>query len=296
MAPDAGTSPQLTPSRKRRTLEDVRRELDAEYPPPQPVRALPRRADLDHDEGAAEEIALEPGRRTNADRHLPAPVRATPWRGYVTAGAIGCIIGQLLILGSFAVARYGTDIIDAQAPPSGPRLTAPLLRVDAEAPAAPSASISPAASRLEVATPDAMGAPADAIVPTAEGVAPTASPARPAASLAADRTSVESQRGSVRRSPPPPPQLRRPLRGLDDWVESQARLRSALREWVAMSSRADIEVHVTDAEVILGADGWTAKTRLPMTSRAGVVVREQRWELGPDGWSIVEDREVERHP
>ena len=46
--------------------------------------------------------------------------------------------------------------------------------------------------------------------------------------------------------------------------------------------------------VILGAAGSTAKTRVPATSRAGVVVREQRWELGSDGWTLVDDREIER--
>jgi hypothetical protein len=45
--------------------------------------------------------------------------------------------------------------------------------------------------------------------------------------------------------------------------------------------------------VILGADGWTAKTRVPMRSRARLVIREQRWERGSNGWNIVEDREVD---
>jgi hypothetical protein len=84
-----------------------------------------------------------------------------------------------------------------------------------------------------------------------------------------------------------------PLPGPIDWAESQAALRSALLEWIAMSSRADVQAHAAEAEVILGADGWTAKTRVPMTSRVGTVVREQRWELSAKGWSLVDDREID---
>lgn len=91
-----------------------------------------------------------------------------------------------------------------------------------------------------------------------------------------------------------PPAPRRPLAGPGDWVQSQALLRSALSEWIALSGRSDAETGIADAEVILGADGSTAKTRVPVTSRAAVVVREQRWELGSGGWILVDEREIER--
>jgi hypothetical protein len=81
--------------------------------------------------------------------------------------------------------------------------------------------------------------------------------------------------------------------GPGDWVESQAQLRSALSEWLALSERGG-ETDASDAEVILGADGRTAKTRVPMRSRTRAFVREQRWERGANGWNIVEDREVGR--
>lgn len=92
----------------------------------------------------------------------------------------------------------------------------------------------------------------------------------------------------------PTPALRGPLVGPDEWVELQAQLRSALSEWVEMSTRADVDPHLDDAEVILGADGATAKTRVPMTARGRTTVREQRWERGPSGWTIVDDRDAER--
>lgn len=71
-------------------------------------------------------------------------------------------------------------------------------------------------------------------------------------------------------------------------------MRSALGEWISMSSRPGVQPHLADAEVILGADGWTAKTRVPMTTAAGAVTREQLWQLDAKGWGLVEDRAIER--
>jgi len=128
--------------------------------------------------------------------------------------------------------------------------------------------------------------------------APIALPAPPAPRVAAERDGPESPPRAVVREPPSVTSARPrpPLPGPIDWGELQASLRSALREWIAASSRADVQAHLADAEVILGADGWTAKTRVPMTSRAGAVLREQRWALGANGWSLLDDRELQRRP
>lgn len=280
MAPNAATPAGQAPRRK--TLEDIRRELDAEFPVPPGVPTGRGRIDLDD-----EDLAVAPPRTIAVERSRPAPVRAVPWRGYVMAGAIGCIIGQLLILASFAATRYGDDIARVWAVVSAPRPSAPVVQADDTA--AVPASISPAASPPDVASSAAVAAETDE-VPT---VAP---PAPVAASLAVEPQGRESTARRPVNQPPSsgPPAPQRPLPGPGDWVESQALLRSALSEWVALSSRSDVQARLADVEVILGADGSTAKTRVPVTSRAGVVVREQRWELGSEGWSLVDDREIER--
>jgi len=278
MAPNAATPAGETPHRK--TLEDIRRELDAEFP------ASPGsdgRAGVDHDDV---ERVVAPPRSVPVQHPGPATVGATPWRGYVIAGIIGCIIGQFLILASFAATRYGDDITRVWAVASASRPSAPVPQADDTA--APPASPSPAASVPEAAPSHAVPAEADE-PPT---IAP---PATVAASLGVEpKEASTARRPDVQRPPSPPPAPRRPLAGPGDWVESQALLRSALSEWLVLSGRSDVEARVADAEVVLGADGSTAKTRVPVTSRGAVVLREQRWELGPGGWIIVDDREIER--
>jgi hypothetical protein len=44
--------------------------------------------------------------------------------------------------------------------------------------------------------------------------------------------------------------------------------------------------------IVLSPDGRTAKTYVSMVSPVGLVPREQRWELGPRGWSLVDDRQA----
>jgi hypothetical protein len=44
--------------------------------------------------------------------------------------------------------------------------------------------------------------------------------------------------------------------------------------------------------IVLNADGRTAKTYVSMVSPVGLIPREQRWELGPGGWNLVDDRQA----
>ena len=78
-----------------------------------------------------------------------------------------------------------------------------------------------------------------------------------------------------------------------DWV-TRDEVRAALREWLIRSGRSGADALTSDTIVILGADGQTAKTHVPMRSAGGIVVYEQRWTRKANGWSLVEDREMWR--
>ena len=268
---------------RRKTLEDIRRELDAEFPASPGIPA--GRARIDLDDVVEPAVAAPPS--VALERPRAAAARAAPWRGHVIAGAIGCIVGQLLILASFAATRYADDIVRVWAVVSASRPGAPVVQADDTPPAL--ASTPPAGS-----PPDVASSP---VVPAEPVEAPTITPpAAVAASLVLEpRGRAPTARRPATQGPPSaPPAPRRPLAGPGDWVQSQALLRSALSEWIALSGRSDVETGIADAEVILGADGSTAKTRVPVTSRAAVVVREQRWELGSDGWILVDERDIDR--
>ena len=85
----------------------------------------------------------------------------------------------------------------------------------------------------------------------------------------------------------------RPRDGGQDWVKAQDSVRAALIEWLAASGRLDDSL-TPDIVVILGGDGQTARTVVPIRSGGGVILREQRWERAPDGWRITAEREVPR--
>lgn len=367
MAPDAGT-----PSRhesRRKTLDDIRREIEAEYCPPalsddaaDSTPAARRAREIDEDADLDDELLL---------RRLTAPERASDWRGYVMAGVIGCIAGQLIILGYVAVARYGGDLAKLRESFSMPRLSAPLMRTDdtalsasvrretvatpdARSPAEPVVPAGPGSAAGAVGTSDtatareeapASGAVSDrdpassppvaavpapgtdslprvaatpppavpatppaAVpatpappVPAASAAAVTPAPSVPAPLAPATRVREERSEGSprpavVRQVPPqvaPSPETSPPrsLLGPDNWVESQAQLRAALGEWLTLWERGG-DAEVSEAEVVLGADGRTAKTLVPTRSGNRIVFREQRWERGRQGWTIVAEREV----
>jgi hypothetical protein len=257
---------------RRKTLEDIRREIEAEY-------ALPPEAD---------EIPVQQTRETAGDQgegsHRPGT-----WRSYLTAALIGCVTGQALILAYFVAALYARD---ARAPRSvasppvrgAPPSLQPNASIRLEAPTAPTAEVAADAARAD-------GAP--------DTVTSAAPPASSHPGLDDDRSAREAGPRVVVRQPPsvtPPAPPRRPLVGPDNWVESQAQVRSALAEWLAIWSSGDVERQVSEAEVILGADGWTAKTRVPIMTGAGGVMREQHWERSVDGWKVVENRDLGRAP
>jgi hypothetical protein len=83
------------------------------------------------------------------------------------------------------------------------------------------------------------------------------------------------------------------LPGPGDWVESQSQLRAALKEWLTLSGYAGPSSDSDDAEVVLGADGQTAKTRLPVRVAGHVIIREQRWRRDARGWNLVEESQVQ---
>ena len=95
---------------------------------------------------------------------------------------------------------------------------------------------------------------------------------------------------SVKKPPAPVAMI---VRDPGDWVESQRQLRTALREWLVRSDSGSASVNPEDAEVMLGADGYTAKTRVRVRVGAHAVIREQQWRRMPGGWMIVEERQAE---
>jgi hypothetical protein len=96
----------------------------------------------------------------------------------------------------------------------------------------------------------------------------------------------------VRPAEPPASETLSALPGPGDWVASQSQLRSALRNWLAAGGSRGSDVDVEQAEIILGADGRTAKTRLPVRVGAQIVIREQRWVQRESGWTIVQERQA----
>ena len=78
-----------------------------------------------------------------------------------------------------------------------------------------------------------------------------------------------------------------------NWAESQAQVRAALREWLAASGIGRDSL-ASEAVVILGADGRTARTQVPIRWGGAFVVREQRWQRDASVWRIVDDRQAGR--
>jgi hypothetical protein len=305
----------------QKTLDQIRREIDAEFVPPtmSAPSAPPRdaRPDIDEDEVALEEF----GRRF--------PRRPTKRSGYIVAAIIGCIIGQLMILGYLTALmrpwRASTPSVTGSSAPAVP-VTASEPRTASEgravseprAVAQPSAVSEPramaegGAARTEAPVMREPSAPADRpTIPDQAAAAsrsvPTARPSAPQRDAGGDTTAPLS--ASSITVPPPAPLDPRPLppqiasqappaapkqwarpRPSQDWQKSQAEIRFALGEWLARSGRREADALASEAVVILGADGWTAKTHVPIRSSDGVmVIREQRWERGAKGWTILSE-------
>jgi hypothetical protein len=233
------------PVARRKTLDDIRRELDAEFSPAfaddRPQVATPPEASPDR-QGA---------------RHVRAAV-------------VGCGAGLLIVLAYVAVTRHATS--EPPLPISVMAERPPLTTTAVDAATAPIPAVD--AATAPIAAADAAAAPILAVAAVAGQPGNIAGPVLQPV-LAPTRSRMP----------------REPFLGPDDWVELQSELRAALSEWLAILGGADA-ARVSEAEVVLAADGWTAKTRVPMSSRLGLVIHEQRWERGPGGWSIIDDREV----
>jgi hypothetical protein len=110
------------------------------------------------------------------------------------------------------------------------------------------------------------------------------------------RRNGRSPAAEVRAVAPPAPT---PSEGREEpiesrnWAQSQDQVRAALSEWLARAGHRD-DTNVSDIVVILSADGRTARTHVPLKSGSDVIVREQRWERGANGWQIMDDREAWR--
>ena len=239
----------------RKTLADIRRELDAEF-------------------GAIETIEAPIAERdARPDQHSRAPRgdRKSRRLGYLLAGLVGCVAGQLLLLAILIVLQYGRQ------PESG----TPLLDPSAGVPSIPSPTVElPAAPPQRPVEPPAE--PPSSVV----GETPVATPP-PAAIVAA--ATVAPEESSARPAPEPRVSSVRPkaVTDGDAAAQAQVRLRLALKRWLS-----DASVQATDPVILLGADARTARIRLSVVSPIGLIPREQRWELGPRGWSLLDDRQA----
>jgi hypothetical protein len=340
MSPDAASPGGATP---RKTLDEIRREIEEEFSPRQTAdaqappaprelpkrqprerlvaRSVPRRSLDDDDDDQAALLELEAG--DSARRPMPRRV------GYILAGLIGCLVGQLAILGYFVAVHYrstsgvvgmvATPLPSAtsrsQAPaPSSPPASTVTSETDAapdtaRSPDSPDSITEPPRSRDPVAAPAPGMAvaepPAPPSLPSTTTVPPVTSvpsptsvpPVTTPAPAVSDPKPVTRPLARQPRSAPRSPvvgsaaRIDPPARGMapQDWGKSQEEVRAALREWLAVSGRGADSV-TSDIVVILGSDGRTARTHVPMRLGGGVVIREQRWERGPSGWRIVAER------
>jgi hypothetical protein len=310
----------------RKTLDDIRRELDAEYGE---VATIHTPSDVDVADGPLAADAAAAARPVpdppvtidyEADRldaavvaRARAEMQSRRWRGgYIAAGVIGCLIGQLTLLGFMAVIRHRAASYD-------PSVEAPMERVTAAAPQAATPeppTPNEAEKTSESSTPRVALAPPASLVPPPPDVTVSERPVAPSVPQAASPAPVANDpkppppRRIVKRSPPAPSrppiapaappsvspapsESRGPIADSENWASSQEEVRAALSAWLAASGRADQSI-VSDTVVFLGADGRTARTHVPTRWGGGVVIREQRWERRAGGWRIVQDREAWR--
>jgi hypothetical protein len=299
---------------RRKTLDDIRREIDAEFVPAEPESRE------DDDASALEALRVRERR----------PKR----RAYLKTALLCTIVVEVFILGYLAGRYYSADGLEsllstftagsaAPAPPSAsvmsaqppatvtPETPSPLVAVEPQASERDVTSSADAAAR--VAEAERAVAPPAAIEPPRTMVAVPVAPAPPQAMTAGtpDPRRVTSGQNpgttTARRVTPdakvaaPEPKVVPPetkivalaLPGPGDWVESQGQLRTALREWLALSGYAGSSSDSDDAEVVLGADGQTGKTRIPVRVGPHTVIREQRWKRDARGWHIVEESQVQ---
>lgn len=319
------------PSRK--TLDDIRRELDAEYgytdtaepalddgaherapgvaPAERPMMERSRgRDDAPEDRFDAPHMDF----RHIADRYQVALERRSPVAGsaarrsgYVVAGLVGCVAGQVLLLAVLTVMRYGgpPEVSRTGATVSpGSEVTSAATPVERTADDPPRSSESDPrsdSSETVALSPSSTTAVAPAVPqertaqPSSELPPRIAREPRPSSSPPPAIVSA----ATVRENPPPrvagelrPASPRSSLAGSKERADSQARLRSALDEWRRTSAPSEARVAPPEPVIVLSPDGRTARIYVSMTSPIGLIPREQRWTLGPRGWNLVEDRQA----
>jgi hypothetical protein len=337
----------------RKTLDAIRREIDAEFGEAAILQAAAdanvadRSHVVDTDAPAARMRRVAPAwdatdddpttqrlyaaLAARAERALRRPSRRG---GYLVAGVIGCIIGQIVPLSFMAVMRHsaesGTGSIAAPAehvaamPPSS--MSAPSESSASRGSLAPAEGLTPSASP-RVTTPTDVAEPTAAAAqtvvhptrgeqqtvatPTPVTAAPEMPTSRPISSLPPSGSSSIAP-PSVSSSTPAPasassappsapvandskPMPRRVVKRAQNLATAQQEVRAALSQWLGASGRDNHSI-VSDAVVILGADGRTARTQVPTRWGARVVIREQRWERGARGWTLIDDRDASQGP
>ena len=332
----------------RKTLDEIRRELDADYsssvtPGSQNGGAVD--SSVPYAVPAASVDANEASERhTTDDDGFNAPVvhetrgptrRRTRRLAYIVAGVAGCLAGQLVLIGILIAVRQwhsaapneSTVGVERTAPPA-PQATseshiADQSAISDDASAQASAVVSPTTPEPVASKPEAVAGEHGPVVsergPAIGERSPAPGEPSPRASEPKRRSrhtdspittsgpAVGEPRAKAPRSERPPavtpravePPAPPPSEGREEpiesrnWAQSQDQVRAALGEWLARSGHRD-DTNVSDIVVILGADGRTARTHVPLKSGSDVIVREQRWERGANGWQIMDDREAWR--
>ena len=300
----------------RKTLDDIRRELDAEYGyemaepvpvasdvapdrrggPARPDRRVAQewraRDDADDDDTVDARLAhfreISDRHQASMQRHRPVSEGRPRRSGYLIAGLVGCVAGQALVLAFLIVTRYGGDL--------------DVLKTSAVV--SPGSEVAPAAAPIPPAPQDSQVSPETRPEPEASASQPSADlPPRVAQEpqASSSRQPAVVSPATVRDSAPPrvAPEPRAAAArlpgaaGTRDVAESQARLRAALTEWLRTSAGGGAPGQAaTEPVIVLGPDGRTAKTYVSVASPVGLVPREQRWQLGARGWYLVDDRQA----
>jgi hypothetical protein len=314
----------------RKTLDEIRRELDAEYGF---VEAEPRALDVrEAPDGAdrAEQAPDEAQQTADVRRPHERPIEAGLFRARTQAPRSRAWddgdevsderVEQLFERHRLAMGRRADD--DERPRRSGyllaaligcfagqalllgfflvtqHRLSADLLRtsvavsprVEATEPAPPPAA--PAATEESAPLKAESAPPKEEIVQSIVSIPPDPEP--PAATAAEPPTYLPPRTTTKANPQPSPTSPARPprIRDANDVAEAQVRLRSALNEWLRTSARGGAPVQSTEPVIVLGPDGRTAKTYLSIASPIGLIPREQHWQLGTHGWYVVEDRQA----
>ena len=161
-------------------------------------------------------------------------------------------------------------------------------RVETTAPAPPPAKEEPAQSIASTPVTSDTPAQSSGIIDLPDAAqSPSATADLPAGG--SPETSAPSRTSDAPVAVVPPPSRRAAVKDASDLTETRARLRSAVNEWLRTSSRGGT---TTEPVIVLAPDARTAKTYVSVSSPIGLIPREQRWELGARGWILVDDRQV----